>query len=410
MENMFSNDSPLEVDLESLLGMTSAELEEESAPEVVLLNEDTSEVGEPHIKIPTKKLEDILKISAILASSGMGSLDSKCVCMDIQEGKIRFLLTDAFMINVVKEVELLNTDNQFTGTLVFSTGVLARVIKVCGSIFTLVERVEDNNKKSYALKIMGGELPIDNIGNANLAVYSKDFTNKTFKEYNKHEILNNLKRLFAYVNSALKDSRVLNFSGNVIQVSPHGSATRCELSETYPSFGMKVSVARLLHLLSQGDGRLTVKINEDGNVFQGDNYSMIVSNVDSNVCAYDSIIGRMFIGDGCTVDIPHLTRLTELSCGLDYSSGMMKFNYTKDGMVSCELITKRKNSVLELRGTPNSGVTPLENPVEVSSVNLKNVLSVFPQEPTALLRVSTDGISLESGKVRSIVLGRGVGK
>ena len=117
----------------------------------------------------------------------------------------------------------------------------------------------------------------------------------------------------------------------------------------------------------------------------------------------------MFEGEAAVVDNQHLTQIAELSCGLDTSTGNMRFNYN-EGRVECELLTKRENSNIVIQGTTNSDLVKLENPVEIASTNLKSALSIFSQETTLLVRVSPDGISLESGNIKAAVIGKNVGK
>jgi hypothetical protein len=90
--------------------------------------------------------------------------------------------------------------------------------------------------------------------------------------------------------------------------------------------------------------------------------------------------------------------------------GNLKFNYTEDGRVSCELLTKRNNSTLIIQGTANTDLIPMENPIEVPSTNLKGALTIFSQETTLYMRVTPDGVSLESGNIKVAILGKNVGK
>jgi hypothetical protein len=154
----------------------------------------------------------------------------------------------------------------------------------------------------------------------------------------------------------------------------------------------------------------TIGINNDGKIFTGEAYTFKTESFSTQSCVFDTVAERMFNGEAASIDARHLTQMTELSVGLDTSIGNLKFNYTDEGRVECELLTKRENNKIIIQGTTNTDLVPLETPVEVPATNLKGALSIFKEETILNMRVSTDGVSLQCGNVKVSVLGKGVGK
>ena len=404
--------APDTVDLNALLGMTDEEIEAvataDSYPDVVTEEE---EIDEPHITVATKKLLDVLKISAMIAAAGENSFEGKVAVFNIEQDDVKFLLSDNKR-NIQKTVDIVNQDKRFTGFLAFTTSTLARLIKVCGSTFSIIERVVEvgeKKEKKYVLKITGGEIHLDNI-NMSRDKFIKDFSDSSIKEYNKENIVSSISRLFTFASTSIKTGKNIDFNGNVIQAAPINSLAKITFEETYPNFRLSLTDARILYLLASTDDSEKVGINSEGKIFSGNTYKFRTESFNTNACAFDSVAERMFTGESAAIDSKHLSKITDLSVGLDTSIGNLKFNFTEDGHVECELLTKRENSKIIIQGTTNTDLVPLENPVEVPASNLKGALSIFSTETILNMRVTPDGVSLQSGNVRVSVLGKNVGK
>lgn len=402
--------APDAVDLNALLGMTDEELRSvatsDSLPDVV----EEEEIDEPHITVSTKKLLDVLKISAMISAAGENSFEGKVVVFKIEDDIVRFLLSDNKR-NIEKDVDIVNKDKKFKGFLAFTTSTLARLIKVCGSSFSIIERVvekDEKKEKKYVLKINGGEIHLDNIKMAENK-FIKDFTDSSIKEYVKENIISSIGRLFTFASTSIKTGKNIDFMGNVIQASPINSLAKITFDETYPNFRLSLTDSRILYLLSSTDDADNIGISSDGKIFSGESFKFKTESFQTSQVAYDTVAERMFSGECAVVDLKHLSQIADLSVGLDTSTGNLSLNYA-DGRVECELLTKRENSKVIIQGTSNTDLVPLDKPVEIPAGNLKGALSIFPQETTANIRISTDGISLQVANVRVSVLGRGVGK
>lgn len=412
MSDIMIENAPEITDLEELLGLSDVELDNGAQNVVEIVSEDDIKVDEPHIKVPTKKLLDVLKVSSMISAAGENSFEGKIVVMKVEKGIVRFLLSDNKR-NIEKRIELINKENQFEGMVAFSSSLLTRLSKVCTSIFTLIERVEKNEAgnetKKYVLKIRGGEIYMDNIKMSE-EKFVKSFDDATIKNFDKLEISSVIKRLFSFASTAIKSGKNIDFLGNVVEAAPINSLAKYYVSEEYPKFKISLTDAKILYTLCLSDDSDVVGINDSGKIFTGNTFRFKTESYAASECNFDSVAERMFVGQYAVVDVRHLTQISELSCGLDTSIGNLKFNYNEEGRISCELLTKRENSTIIIQGTSNSELVPMENPIEVSATNLKGALTIFSQETTLSMRVSPDGVSLESGNVKVAILGRNVGK
>ena len=412
MSDIMVESAPESVDLEALLGLSDVELDEGASVEVEVMSEDNISVDEPHIKIPVKKLLDVLKISAMISAAGENSFEGKVVVMKVEKGQVRFLLSDNKR-NIEKRVELLNTENQFEGTVAFSTSLLSKLSKVCTSIFTLIERTEKNDAdkevKKYVLKIRGGEIYMDNIQMAE-EKFLKSFEDTSIKNYDKSELTTVIKRLFSFASTAIKSGKNIDFLGKVVEAAPINSLAKFYTEGDYPTFKMSLTDAKILYTLCLCDDAAVVGINDSGKIFTGSSFGFKTESYPAANCNFDSVAERMFAGQAAVVDAQHLIQISDLSCGLDTSMGNLKFNYNEDGRVSCELLTKRENSMITIQGTSNTDLIPMEKSIEIPATNLKGAMTIFSQETTLSMRVSPDGVSLESGNVKVAILGKGVGK
>lgn len=411
MGDLTVENAPDSVDLNELLGITDGGIDAMSVDVVAETVTEEEEINEPHITVATKKLLEVLKISAMVSAAGENSFEGKSVVFKVEQNFVRFLLSDNKR-NIEKYVEIVNKENKFEGFLAFSTSFLARLIRVCGSTFSIIERtVTENDKevKKYVLKITGGEIHMDNIRMSE-DKFIKDFSDSSIKDFPKEEIKESISRLFTFASTSIKTGKNLDFTGNIIQATPINSIAKITHSCTFPSFRLSLTDSKILYSLLATDDAETVGINKDGKIFKGNTYTFKTESYASSTCVFDTVAERMFNGEYAVIDAKHLSQITDLSVGLDTSIGKMRFNYTPEGKVECELLTKREDSKIVLQGSTNSDLVVLEAPVEVPSANLKGALTIFSQETTLQMHVTPDGVALESGKIRAAVLGTNTGK
>lgn len=408
-DNFQVESAPESMDLEALLGMSSIDLGDAAPTGIEVMSEDNVPIDEPHIKVPIKKLIDVLKVSSMISAAGENSFEGKVVMLKIEPGLCRFLLSDNKR-TIEKKVEILNTENQFTGTVAFSTSLLARLTKVCSSIFILIERTVVNEatqkeSKKYALKIRGGEIYLDNIQMSE-DKFVKSYDDPTIKEFNKVETAGIIKSLFSFASTAIKSGKNIDFLGKVVEASPINSLAKVYTENDYPTFKISLTDAKILYALCMGDDSPNIGINNNGKIFTGNTFGFRTESYPASACNFDSVAERMFQGTTAIVDAQHLIQISDLSCGLDTSTGNLQFNYNEDGRVVCELLTKRENSDIVIQGTSNTDLVPMEKPIEVPAMNLRGALTIFASETTLSMSVSPDGISLVNGNTKVAILGK----
>lgn len=410
-ENVLVEDAPESVSLEELLGLTDIDLGETKTKKVFEVSEkDDIDVDEPHIKIPTKRVGEMLSVSSMVSAAGENSFEGKVIALKVFNGNAKFLLSDNKR-TIERTVPLLNTENFFEGFLVFSSSMILRLLKVCTSICTIVERtvkdeISGKDKKKYILKIRGGEISLDAI-NIPENKFTFDYDSVSKKEYDKEPILNSIKKLYNFASTSIRSGKSIDFDGNTISTSPINSIAKVRVDNSLPSFKLSLIDCKILHTLSGIDDGDKISISSDGKVFSGNTFNFKTESypVSSN-SSFSDVADRMFSGDSCIVDEVHLSQITELSCALDTSTGNLRFNYNDDGLVVCKLLTKRENSDIVIQGDKNENVSPMSSDVEVSAYSLKGGLTVFNGNATLCMRVSSDGTSFESGNTKLAVLGK----
>lgn len=417
-------DAPENIDLDALLGLEEVDLGNDNEPkeskkkekeEIVFDNavSDDSDIDEPHIKIPIKSLSEVLSIANQVSSAGENSFEGKIIAMKIEKGVVRFLMSDNKR-NIEKDVSILNKENQFEGFVAFSSSLINRLSKVCTSVFTLIQReVENEGKKTkrYILKIIGGEVIIDNI-NMDSSKYLKNFSIDNDVDYSEEEIVEAVRKLYSFAATSIRSGKSIDFLGKTIETSPINGLAKFFAKMEYPQFRLSLVDSKLLHSLCNYDTEDVIKISKDGKIFVGGNFKFKTESYPVQKSVIDAVAERMFEGESAVIDANHMKQITDLSCALDTSTGNLKFNYTDEGFVNCELLTKRENSNIVMQGNANKNLVGMDEDIEVSSFNLKGALTVFPSDNVLNMRVTPDGVCYENlkGNIKVAVLGKNAGK
>ena len=362
---------------------------------------DLVDIDELHISIPTKEVSRILGISSQISSGGESSFEGKVLAIKIDDSGARFLLSDNKR-HIERYVDIINTEKRFKGFLAFNSSLINRIVKVCSSVFTIIER-EVGGELKYSLKILGGEIALDNIkideGKFNRKIECKDG-----KEYNKGCIIDSVKRLYTFASSSIKFGRSIDFLGKTVQASPINSLAKIDIEESLPNFKLPLIDVKILSGLCSMDTSSKVTISKSGDTFIGEKFKFKTESFPASESSVDSVAERMFDFDSVSVDATHLSQINELAYGLDSSTGNVRFNY-KDGFVSCEIVSKRDNSKIILKGEKNDTIKPLEADVEVSSVSIRGALSVFSGIKEIDFKICPDGVAFISGDIRVAILG-----
>lgn len=413
-------DAPENIDLDALLGLEEVDLETSDSrskkDSVVFDNSvtDDVEIKEPHITVSIKSLSEVLSIASQISSAGENSFEGKVIAMNIKDGIVKFLLSDNKR-NIEKDVEVINKENQFEGFVAFSSSLINRLSKVCTSVFTLIKREIENDEgeKStrYILKIIGGEVVIDNI-NMDSGKYIKNLSVDDDTEYQESEVIEAVRKLYAFAATSIRSGKSIDFMGSTIETSPINGMAKYIPKTEYPKFRLSLVDSKLLHILCNCDSSETLKISKDGKTFIGGNFKFRTESYPIQKNVIDSVVERMFEGESAVIDANHMKQITDLSCALDTSTGNLKFNYTDEGFVNCELLTKRENSNIIMQGNSNKNLVKMDSDIEVSSFNLKGALTVFPTDTVLNMRVTPDGVCYENvgGNLKVAILGKNTGK
>jgi hypothetical protein len=236
--------------------------------------------------------------------------------------------------------------------------------------------------------------------------FVKSYDDVTTQEFGKVETAGIIKSLFSFASTAIKSGKNIDFLGKVVEASPINSLAKIYTESEYPTFKISLTDAKILYALCMGDDSPNIGINNSGKIFTGNSFGFRTESYPASECNFDSVAERMFQGTPAIVDAQHLIQLSDLSCSLDTSTGNLRFNYSTDGRVICELLTKRENSLITIQGTTNTNLVPMERAIEVPSMNLRGALTIFASETTLSMCVSPDGISLMNGNTKVAILGK----
>ena len=368
--------------------------------------EDLVDLDVAHVSIPKKDVINVLGISSLLSSGGENSFEGKVTSMKIENGVVRFLLSDNKRY-VDKEVDILNEKNQFEGFIAFNSSFLARTIKACNSIVTFIQREVEGEKK-YSLKIIGGEIGLDSI-KMDESKFNKPITCKNSVSCNKEPIITSAKRLYGITASSIRSGKSINFFNKSVQSSSINSTATIEINEPVPDFKLPLTDVKILTGLCSFDESATVNISTDGSVFEGSSFKFKTESFQITLSSMDAVASRMFDFDGAVASLGHLTQINDLAYGLDSSTGNVRFNY-EDGFVSFEIVSKRDNSKVIINGVKSEAVQHLEGDVEISSISLRGALSVFSGYKDIGVVISPDGVALFSGNIKVAILGNYLGK
>ena len=389
---------PSEVDLDTLLGLTDILTTDMGDSSV---EETTREVvKEPHFSVSLNRVVEALKISSMVSACSKDSAESRKIFMKVDGNQLVIRATDRALIWVERRAELLDTENLMNDYVVFDSGILSKIVRLCSKEFTLIKR-EDG----VYVSTLGGETYIDNIKTEESKFDFPAIDESNLFEVNREEVCNAVKRIFPVANSATSNEQnIVFFKDSSVYAVNNACAAKFVGNNKYSDFGVKRDNVRILYNVACADTGETMKISKDGSVFIGKEFKAKFAKINIKEQKLINIVDRMFShNEGAVVDIGHISKITDLSLGLDYSLGKMEFNYNKDGKVTCNMKTKRKESLYVLRGT-SGNVEPLESSVCIASGGMRNALSVFSGMTTANVVVSEDGVAFESYGFKSVVV------
>ena len=385
-------------EFETVLGLDD---NTDSGVEDSFIDEFSEEI---HISIPTKEINTILNISNVLKSGGENSYEGKLVTFKVEEGNVKFMLSDNKR-NISKFVKPLNSDKFITDFICLSSGSLARIVKLCGNVFTVIERTKESDgglNKEYTIAVHGGEVRVDNY-NSDESRFNHTYDATYNHTSNRENLISYIKRLFNYSQTAGGRSRFLSFKDNTITVESYNNMAKLTCDDNFGSgFRLHLADCKLLALLANSDSGDNISLNTKGDLYCGDTFvfkTEAFALEDNSI--QQSVYGRMVVDNKCDVSLDHLRKIIDLACNLPETTG--DINITFKDTVNIEIISRRGNSTIKLDALDVSGIFDIGS-ISMSANAIKQVLSTFNGFDVATLRLSLDGIALDNDTVSAFTL------
>ena len=329
------------------------------------------EIKEPHLKLSTKEFLEALKIAKSTISSNSKDLISRSALLKVEGGVLYLYCTD-FDIYLKLKLNILNTENLITDTVIFPVDSIMQLLKAVPST-TIISKKED----SYYINLVGGSVILE----THIVDESKfkftDTMNKSDKTINSNKLYSIIKDFSPLVSSAISPSeKRIVFSNKVISTYMLSSIS-ADLD--LPDLDLRVKDMSVLRQLTnlEKEEELSIYFGANGRcAIEGDtfNYTFLTSDLKTNKTLLD-ILDKQDYTNGLFIDYLSFYKLIELSAELSYSTGKVLISIRDD---VCEVTFKTRkgnDSVLTLEGLKEGSITPIEK--EVQSKLLRILLKSF---------------------------------
>ena len=169
------------------------------------------EIKEPHMKISTKEFSEALKIAKSVLSSNSKDLISRSVLLKIENGVLYLYCTD-FDIYLKLKLNVLNTENTLSDTVIFPLDSMMQLLKAVPST-TIISKKEN----SYYINLVGGNVILETHTVDESKFKFTDNMNISDKTINSSDLYNIIKDFSPLVSSAISPSeKRIVFSNKVI--------------------------------------------------------------------------------------------------------------------------------------------------------------------------------------------------
>lgn len=396
-------DDPLSIDD---VDFTSTTDEDISELDDMSLGEIDDTISAPHIKIDAKDFKNMLKVANALSESGT-SVHNKSVYFTVVNNKLMCEVTNG-VVKYTQYIDIENMDNRLKGSFAVLTNPLTKISKAIGNK-VIIFKQED----AYIIKLYGGgELPLEII----------DFIPKTaFKEIpEEFSEIGTIQSNELY--SLIKDASPVVAAG--VEKSDRTLTVRDGKASTKYLWALTKSVIDLpnLTLLSKdisvlkiclaGKDVSTLSIgmskNEKFYSIASDTFEYIYSSAEG---FNDAILEQKYTSitekqSPVIVETVQLMKLIELSASLSYSSSLLRFNKTSDGIkIELKLSSKNGGKLVEfnLQGSSTSSEeTHFEDFYNARMLFM--VLKYYQAKTTVSIAVTAEGIAFSSEGSQTIVL------
>lgn len=367
------------------------------------------EINEPHFKVSTKELQNLLRVTKAVCSGAGKDIASKGICLQAEGDYVVAKSTD-FDVYLTYKLDKLNEENVLTDPVVINANVLEKLSKALPAQCIILKK-EEEGVENYYIRLYGGNFVLETI-----PIDVEKFTYKDEKEkigsVDAQDVMAALRGLSGIASAAQSptEKRVLCFK----------EAAFCsylfsgiELKRPFVPCDFKTKdVAVLKALLNSNTEVLTAYSSKEGTVprvtLEGAkfSYTFLVSESD-NISPMKERIETTNYTSGVYVQWLTLFKLAELSSSLSYSTGKVMLNYSDDKALEFTLCTKKTNSLFRMSDGVEGDVKPLKESITIQASLLTLILRSFSDKTAVLIGLSDKGISISSDEYRALVATEG---
>lgn len=355
------------------------------------------EIKEPHLKLSTKEFSEALKIAKSTISSNSKDLISRSALLKLERGVLYLYCTD-FDVYLKLKLNILNTENLLTDTVIFPVDSIMQLLKAVPS--TTIITKKDND---YFINLVGGSVILEtHVVDESKFMFS-DKMNLSDKTINSNTLYNIIKDFSPLVTSAISPSeKRIVFSNRVISTYMLSSIS-ADLD--LPDLDLRVKDMSILKQLTnlEKEEELNLLFGENGRVaIEGSTfkYIFLTSDLKTNKTLLE-ILDKQDYKSGLYIDYLSFYKLIELSAELSYSTGKVNIKLEDD---KCDVTFKTRkgnNSILKLEGLKEGNVTSIEK--EVQSKLLRILLKSFTGNAQVKINLTEEALIITSDTYKGVL-------
>ena len=355
------------------------------------------EIKEPHLKLSTKEFLEALKIAKSTISSNSKDLISRSALLKVEGGVLYLYCTD-FDIYLKLKLNILNTENLITDTVIFPVDSIMQLLKAVPST-TVISKKED----SYYINLVGGSVILETHVVDESKFKFTDAMNKSDKTINSNKLYSIIKDFSPLVSSAISPSeKRIVFSNKVISTYMLSSIS-ADLD--LPDLDLRVKDMSVLRQLTnlEKEEELSIYFGDNGRAsIEGENfnYTFLTSDLKTNKTLLD-ILDKQNYSDGLFIDYLSFYKLIELSAELSYSTGKVNIKLEEDKCIVTFKTRKGNDSVLTLEGLKEGSITPIEK--EVQSKLLRILLKSFSGSSQVKVNLTEESLIVTNENYKGVL-------
>ncbi len=390
--------------LDDLLGLTDSD-EDTEEDDISFSGKEEVVIDEEHIRVPTKKISDILKVANVVSKGSGRDVVARTIGLKVKGNQLWVTITDVD-IYVEKAITLLNSSNVLEDFIPISLPVISELVKLCGSSFTLYKK-----DGSYFLKVMGGDAEVDIVDvQEDQLEFSVDGEKESLGSLTSNTFFQVLKNLYPLANSGVTPSQRRIFFSDKGAMSIYLISVAMFDGEKFPKMDLSIKDVQILYVLTSGSESKEIDVHRQENrIFLSTKdfvYSVGVADYAPPKTMLDSVDTLIKSNSPVYVNYAQLAKAADhASNTVNGSISRIFFNYTEDGFISASIKKKdkRKDINMVLMGAPNDSPKVLNGDVSIQSNLLRSLLKVFSQDSMVGLILNKDGIGVVSDSFKSVL-------